>query len=572
MKNMRSVIALVLAAMLLCCLAACGVNGSAPASAPRSASSVPDTQPPAQETEPAGSAAEPEAETPEPAGRNEYSLPLCETTEEISVWLSYNQVFTGVAGDLNENPSYQELEKRTNVHANFAGITADQKANQFNIMVASGDWYDLIGEVNMLYKGGVTAALSDGVILELSELTAQYAPNYTALVNSSEVYQREARNDDGDMGAMFVFMGLDGQDPDRLGPAIRQDWLDALGLDKPVTYDDYYNVLKAFKSEYNATMWVTNAAIPAYNFMTNGYDVSLYCGAAATMQPFYQIDGRVTYGPIEAENARAFLTMFNKWYSEGLIYQDFLASPAPFTADISPVMDGSVGIFTGTRPGLGSYDAMATAEGFNAQPIQDAQMTADSEHHLRSSYGVCEGAGCCVSTTCEKPELCVRWLDYLYSDDGVLLMNYGIEDLTFRYDESGKPCLTELISKNPDGMTVDQAIAYYISPSGTMMMITQWQQELTYMSEKQLASTELWTKLGDDWKMPANISMTSDESARFSELYTEIQTYVQTGICQFVIGERSLDEYDAFVQQIKDMGIDECIALKQAALDRYLER
>ena len=41
MKNMRSVIALVLAAMLLCCLAACGVNGSASASAPRSASSAP---------------------------------------------------------------------------------------------------------------------------------------------------------------------------------------------------------------------------------------------------------------------------------------------------------------------------------------------------------------------------------------------------------------------------------------------------------------------------------------------------------------------------------------------------
>ena len=41
------------------------------------------------------------------------------------MWLSYNQVFTGIASDLNENPSYQELERRTNVHANFAGITAD---------------------------------------------------------------------------------------------------------------------------------------------------------------------------------------------------------------------------------------------------------------------------------------------------------------------------------------------------------------------------------------------------------------------------------------------------------------
>ena len=30
-------------------------------------------------------------------------------------------------------------------------------------------------------------------------------------------------------------------------------------------------------------------------------------------------------------------------------------------------------------------------------------------------------------------------------------------------------------------------------------------------------------------------------------------------------------QFDSFVQQLKDMGIEDCIVLKQTAYDRYLE-
>ena len=40
-------------------------------------------------------------------------------------------------------------------------------------------------------------------------------------------------------------------------------------------------------------------------------------------------------------------------------------------------------------------------------------------------------------------------MDYLYSDAGVLLANYGVEGETFRYVD-GKPVLTELVTNNPD--------------------------------------------------------------------------------------------------------------------------
>ena len=40
-----------------------------------------------------------------------------------------------------------------------------------------------------------------------------------------------------------------------------------------------------------------------------------------------------------------------------------------------------------------------------------------------------------------------------------------------------------------------------------------------------------------------------------------------------MIGELNFeDDWDDFVQELKDMGLERCVELKQAALDRYYER
>lgn len=52
----------------------------------------------------------------------------------------------------------------------------------------------------------------------------------------------------------------------------------------------------------------------------------------------------------------------------------------------------------------------------------------------------------------------------------------------------------------------------------------------------------------------------------------QCQTYAATALVEFVIGERPISEYEEFVRQLYEMGIETCIAMKQAALDRYNAR
>jgi putative aldouronate transport system substrate-binding protein len=64
--------------------------------------------------------------------------------------------------------------------------------------------------------------------------------------------------------------------------------------------------------------------------------------------------------------------------------------------------------------------------------------------------------------------------------------------------------------------------------------------------------------------------MTTEETTSYNTIYNDIDTYLDENIVKFIVGDKSLDEFDSFVNTLRDMGIDECIAMTQTAYDRYL--
>ena len=47
---------------------------------------------------------------------------------------------------------------------------------------------------------------------------------------------------------------------------------------------------------------------------------------------------------------------------------------------------------------------------------------------------------------------------------------------------------------------------------------------------------------------------------------------MEENIPKFIIGDRDLSEWDTYVQDIKDMGIDVAIEIETACVERYNER
>ena len=93
-----------------------------------------------------------------------------------------------------------------------------------------------------------------------------------------------------------------------------------------------------------------------------------------------------------------------------------------------------------------------------------------------------------------------------------------------------------------------------------------------YEGQDALKAYDEFNKDQFDLMLPSCMTMTDAENSEYVTLYTDIQTLVQENTVKFITGEQSLDDYDAFREQLKTYNIDRCIELKQAALDRYNAR
>ena len=61
-------------------------------------------------------------------------------------------------------------------------------------------------------------------------------------------------------------------------------------------------------------------------------------------------------------------------------------------------------------------------------------------------------------------------------------------------------------------------------------------------------------------------------SASMVHRYADIRTVVEENLSKFAVGDRDLAEWDDFINQLYDLGIEDCIAIQQQAVDRYLDR
>ena len=62
------------------------------------------------------------------------------------------------------------------------------------------------------------------------------------------------------------------------------------------------------------------------------------------------------------------------------------------------------------------------------------------------------------------------------------------------------------------------------------------------------------------------------ESDKDADIQTNLSTYVEEQTIKFITGERSLDEFDAYVQQLKDFGIEDALKFRNDAYKRYKNR
>lgn len=468
-----------------------------------------------------------------------------------------------------DNGFFQELARRSGVSIDFTHPIYGNETTEFDLMVASGEYTDLIWSFgDQAYKGGDDAGVEDGVFRDLTPYVEQYMPNYWNLINANEEARRLAYTDSGRL-VCLVALEYNAQDkkpepqPSFAGMTVRKDWLDALGMDVPVTYDDWTEMLKAFKEKYNCEQPLT---LPSQGFWQLTQFASGF-GALNTMQ---NNNGTVEYGPM-TEGWKQYLTLMNQWYTDGLIGPEYVTNDA-FGMDTALAISGGTGamfmVYTVTpviEQGIeGGGDFVAVQ-----LPVTKAGEVAQGG----ANDGKLAAKKIYVSTHVKDENLpqILSMLDYLYSDEGILLQSYGVEGDTYTVDENGKYVFTDKILNNPETKTSALAIDAYLCPAN-LQLTKDWSREYATTPEDQLEMCATWDKDGNALLMPS-ITMSADENSVYSKKMVDVETYMKEMTNNFIMGVTSIeDNWDTYVQTMKDMGVEEAIAAQQAALDRYMSK
>lgn len=499
-------------------------------------------------------------------------LPLTEETIELSCFVAVHSTLLTTYENLSDMPFYSAMEDATGVHMTFTAISSmGDDGTVLSLMIAADDLTD-IGSFGSGMTQGIDNAIEDGTLINLADYF-DYMPNYSALIEGNDIFRKAVTTTGGNIPGASQFT-LDNTAIYRTGLMARQDWLEALNMDAPETIDEFHEMLLAFQSEFGATA--------AYDMDQGGGiftgDSGMGAGGTYLTRAFgtdggdfyIDDDGNVQSGWL-AEGFKDYLTEMNLWYNEGLIAADFATADTAMS-DWTDVVNGVNGVIATHASEMEEIKAVSDDPNFELVGIVDPVLNKGDQLRIENCFiEASPTGGYNVSASCKYPEIACEWLDYLYSPNGWLLCNYGIEGESFEYDENGVPHWTELITNNPDGLPSGVVKSMYFVVQGPCLMYSP--REFDAYTQNMIDASDIWaSNIADETnEYPNVITLVGTEAEEYSAILSDISTYIQEVGVQFIMGTKNLDsDYDAFIEALHAMNVDRLIEIKQAAYDEYI--
>lgn len=563
--------------MLLGMLSGCGSKQpSAPSAA--SAKESLTSSAPAEETTAAPAAPEAEASVsaeeasvqPEPPAVT-VSYPLCQPGEiELDVYMSMAGFLPMVIPDvatngLNGNRGVQCMEEATGVHLNWTLIDQDAYAEKFSITLAAGDYPDYFGVPDTQVSGGIDALVEQDICIDLMPMLDDCLPDFkNGIFSTNEEYRKGLISDNGRMTTIKSY-----ENQSTMGLYIRQDWLDQLGLAVPETFDELHDVLAAFKNQIpgcNYPMLLTQNWDYSNNGFVGGFDTSGY-GTSSDLSYFVE-DGKVQAG-ILSDNYRDYIQMLRDWFAEGILGEPSMNMQNTFPIN-EYILSNQCGFSFGQSDTLSESSKQQAGGTYDMEPIKAIVREKGDTFKLYANKGQTGNGGWAITTACEYPEEAAKVINWMWTEDGYKAMNFGVEGETYNMVD-GKVEYTDLITNNPNGFSAMfnscSEIAFFDLPFDCAME----RKAATFSNEAEAKAQKVWREnTSNEYQYYGSLSV--PESEEYGTIASDLSTKAAETVSKFIIGDRPMEEWDSFIEELKGMNIARCIELKQAAYDRYQAR
>lgn len=537
--------------------------------------------------------------TPAASGTSGAASSGGEGPRSVTYWIDPQNASGATIETFDDLYCWQAIQKNTGIDVRWQHPASGQAAEQFNLVVAGNEMPDIMYySWSTSYSGGADAAIADGKIVALQDYMEEYAPNMAHYMEVHPEMLADITTDGGNIygfPALYtstsessdVWQGVFDREPfaeSFIGLVIRTDYLEQVGKDIPVTYDDWYDVLKAFKEQLGlkTPMCFVQMFEQLSLAISAGFGVCLPVSGMSSSGAYgVNEEGKVEYGPIK-EGFRDYLTFMHRLYSESLLDNDYMVLDR--TSVQAKIINGEVGAWIEMMPtGLGNIKAQILAEDptntFAAVGVHAMVPTAGTENWYHQANQPFTGSVGAITGSCKDIKTAMELLDYGWGEEGNMLLNWGIEGESYEMVD-GWPAFPDSIINNAQGVAPSTAHAMYRQLNGPFPE-DHWQR-LVSKIDYSLAEGEVDQNIEalNTWSygngkhyggLPATTLLDS-EQASYSNAFNEISTYVGEMTAKFITGTENLANYDSYVDTVYSMGIEKCIQIQQDALDRYNAR
>lgn len=362
------------------------------------------------------------------------------STKEVTLKVLHN--WNGSSGaDVDMTPVEKVIKEKTGVTVEWE-YTTGSETEKVNAIFATQDLPDIYtgpawgGELD-----GIIKAAKEDQLVDFSDKLDKY-PNLAKSIAKENVppalYEKGIDAYDGKKYLLLQNQPATDKDgTDWLyGFYVRKDIAEAVGVDPQSvkTKEEFYQFLKKIK---DANLQANGQPVIPLGGFSNGWAV----GIANTM--FYGGAGYVDNGDGTIENSffskgyDDYTLYYRKLLSEGLLDAEAFTQTDPIAKE--KIVQGRVAILAAHYPAI----LDATKEYVKANPGSDfipvgPLERAGAEPDRPVDLGIQGNNVTAITKACKDVDAALRLLDYLASDEGFMLVRYGVQGVHWDM-ENGKP-------------------------------------------------------------------------------------------------------------------------------------
>ena len=498
-------------------------------------------------------------------------------------------IFAGISAlspDNSEKPLVQQMNEAMGVTIEWNCVSGDTLTEKKNLILNAGsDLPDALMAASLTDSELLTYG-GNGLLIPLEDyINEETMPNLMKIVEKRPEMLATCTMPDGHIYGLpgISEMGFEYSDGNTyyIGAipqftAINTDWLEAVGMEMPTTVDELHDVLVAFRDQDVNGNGDPTDEIPL-SFIFPEKNGSWCAGLGTLLAPFgctdYQADhraiedGKVYYQAASEEYKNA-IAYYHDWFEEGLIDIEIFSQDSSQYIAKGNGEDPRLGVFVWWE--IPEVVGEERAESYEYLPILEGP---DGTYGVNlNEMGTTSHNSFSVTNACENPELLLKWVDQMYDPINSMQAIYGPIGVYWDEEPDENGCYSmrelkegetagELKSKSEllgptEQLTEDYGTYYYLEDRA--------QERLNDLES-------FWFNYVDSTEYYPSVTYTADEIEVINDKLSDIKALTEEKVAHWLRDGGIEEEWDQYLQDLDNMGLQEVVGAWQAAYDRYQE-